>query len=108
GNSLSSVPPRPLIDTELVWRYPPARGAAVYAERLVERAPESVRPVLATQRHARQVADSRDHDLRGERQGREHDPGGDGAVARTERGTAGDVVEELPLRPANHALHPAG
>src|SRR5271170_1778068 len=59
---------RPLIDTELVWRYPPARRAAVHAERLVERAPESVRPVLATQCHARQAADSRDDDLGGERQ----------------------------------------
>src|SRR5271167_2599269 len=82
---------RPLIDTELVWRYPPARRAAVHAERLVERALESVRPVHATQRHARQAANSRDDDLGGERQGRDHDPGGDGAVVRAERGAASDV-----------------
>src|SRR5277367_6006351 len=99
---------RPLIDTELVWRYPPARRAAVHAERLVERAPESIRPVLAAQRCARQATDSRDDDLGGEWKGREHDPGGDGAVVRAERGAAGDVVEELSLYPADHALHPAG
>src|SRR5262249_10659311 len=88
--------PRPPVNAELVGRPPPARRA-VHAECPVERAPEPVWPMLAAQPHGRQAADGREDYLGCERQRGEHDPGGDGAVVRAERGAAGDVVEELPL-----------
>ena len=82
-------------------------GLSVHGERLVERRLEPVRS-----RHPQvqpgKVPDGRDDDLRGERQRGDHDPRGDGAVVGTERGAAGDVVEELALDPVHHPLHPAG
>src|SRR5581483_5912564 len=80
-----------LVDAELVGRHPPPGRAVVYAERLGERTPEAVRPILSAQLHARQAAGGRDDDPRDEGQRGDHDPRGDGAVVRAERGAAGDV-----------------
>src|SRR5262249_61671518 len=96
-----------LVDAEVVRRDPPAGRAVLDGEGLVERRLEPVGPGHP-QVQRREVANRRDDDLRGERQRGDHDPRGDGAVVRAERGAPGVIVEELALDPAHDALHPAG
>src|SRR5262249_36220063 len=38
----------------------------------------------------------------------EHDPRGDGAIVRAERGPSGNVVEELAFDSVHHSSRPAG